>query len=229
MTKTKAYSKDLAQGYDAHRFSGKSGQFILHKDTEALHSLLPASGGLLLDIPCGTGVYAATLSSNGHRVVAADASFPMLQITGQAVSGLPRVLCDINHLPFKNDTFDNIITLRLFSHFAKDDIARMLGELKRVVRPGGHLIFDSFRWSPRHWPILRNFLEQSYIHILPPQEVEQMINAVGLQKLDERWRYLFSPILQRKLPFFALRALTGLEDRLPRHWLLRTFWACTKQ
>lgn len=225
---TEPYSENLAQRYDAHRFGGKSGRFILHKDTEALHALLPAAGGLLLDIPCGTGVYTAALSGNGHRPIAADASLPMLQVTAQAVPGIPRVLGDINHLPFKADSFESIITLRLFSHFRQEEIVAMLRELKRVLRPDGRLIFDTFRWSPRHWPLFRNLLEQSYIHVLAPEEVESLIAAAGLRKVDERWRYLFSPILQRRLPYAALRGLTLLENRLPARWLLRTFWACTK-
>jgi ubiquinone/menaquinone biosynthesis C-methylase UbiE len=225
---TEPYGESLAQRYDAHRFGGKSGQFILQKDNEALHALLPATGGLLLDIPCGTGVYTAALSGNGHRPIAADASLPMLHLTGQAVVGVPRVLCDINHLPFRSDSFESIFTLRLFSHFLPQEVTVMLRELRRVLRPGGRLIFDTFRWSPRHWPLLRNFLEQSYIHVLSPEEVERLIAVVGLRKVDERWRYLFSPILQRRLPYAALRGLTFLENHVPPRWLLRTFWACTK-
>jgi ubiquinone/menaquinone biosynthesis C-methylase UbiE len=224
----KAYSKDLSEIYDRGHFGGRSGQLILRRDCQALDALLPRAPGRILDIPCGTGVYTQHLAAQGYVVTAADASQPMLDITGQRQTGATTELCSIFDLPFDDGAFDATVTLRLFSHFTRPETAQALRELRRVIRPGGRVIFDSFRWTPRRWPVLRRFVAQSYIYEIAPAEVETLVREAGLRVVGTETRYLFSPIWQRKLPYVLLRVLSTVESRLPDRWLLRTFWACTK-
>lgn len=225
---TKAYSKDLAEAYDARHFGGKSGQLIFQKEREALADLLSSPDGTVLDVPCGTGVYAGALQERGNSVVAFDASAAMLEVAGRRVPGLPRVLGDISRLPFRQDSFDATVTLRLFSHFPNEDVAQMLCELRRVTRAGGQVVFDTFRWSPRHWPLLRRVLDSGVIFVARPAVVEELIRCSGLRKTATRHLHLFSPIWQRKVPFWILKILILLEGLLPQQWLLRTLWACRK-
>ena len=223
-----AYSEELTRAYDRRHFGGRSGQYILQRDLQAVQSLLGYVDGLILDIPCGTGAYLVPLVEHGHDVVAADASPPMLRVAGQNAVDAPRVLCDVHHLPFRDGAFNASVTLRLFSHIPKHALLPVLQELKRAVRSRGVLIFDTFRWTPRRWPLFRRFLEQSFIHVLAHDEVERLICRAGLEKVGARHLYLFSPLWQRKLPFWLLRSLTAFEQLLPPRWLLRTFWACTR-
>ena len=104
----------------------------------------------------------------------------------------------------------------------------MLGELNRAVGLHGLVVFDTFRWTPRRWPVFRRFLEESFIYVLARGEVEALIEKAGLVRVEARSLYLFSPLWQRKLPFWLLRALTMVERFVPEPWLLRTFWACTR-
>lgn len=228
MSQDRAYSKDLSELYDRRHFGGRSGQFILRRDCGALDMLLPPAPGRVLDVPCGTGVYTQHLAGRGYAVTAADASQPMLDITGRRQTGAATRLCSIHDLPFADASFDATVTLRLFSHFDRVETAQALAELRRVIRPGGRVIFDSFRWTPRRWPVLRRFVAQSYIYEIAPAEVETLIREAGLRVVGTEARYLFSPIWQRKLPYPMLRALTAVEKLLPDRWLLRTFWACTR-
>lgn len=224
----KAYSQDLAERYDHRHFGGRSGRYIVLKDRVALAALLPPPPGRVLDIPCGTGIYTVQLAELGYDVVAADASEPMLRIADQRNSGATPQLCSVHALPFASDAFDAAVTLRLFSHFTPAETALALSELKRVVKPGGRVIFDSFRWTPRRWPVLRRFMAQGYIHEIAPAKVGKLIGEAGLRVAATETRYLFSPIWQRKLSYPLLRSLTAVEGLLPEPWLLRTFWACTK-
>lgn len=221
-----AYSAALAEVYDDRHFGGRSGRLVFSKDCMALASLLPAPGARVLDVPCGTGPYLAAFRQRGYRIVGADASMPMLAATARSTGA--RVAGDIVHLPFPNDAFDATMTLRLFSHFDKAALPAMLRELRRVIAPGGRVIFDTFRWSPRQWPVFDRFLDPRCMAPIRPADVESLIAQAGLTLVDARWRYLFSPIWQRRLPYWALRGVTALEARLPPRWLLRTFWACTK-
>lgn len=218
----------MAEQYDRRHFGGKSGRHILRQDCEAIAGILPPPPGRVLDIPCGTGIYAEQLIGLGYRVFVTDASGAMLQLTAQRLDGAEPGVCGIHELPFRDDFFDATLTLRLFSHFDTDEIVRGLRELCRVIKPGGRVIFDTFRWTPRRWPVLRRLIAQSFIYESAPCEVETMIHESGLHKVESETRYLFSPIWQRKLPYPCLRVLSAAEGMLPGHWLLRTFWACTK-
>lgn len=223
----RAYDQALADAYDQRHFGGRSGQLVLRKDLAALAALLPPAPGRLLDIPCGTGIYTAQLAGLGYAVVPADASAAMLVVVGQRGLAGAR-LCSIHELPFAAGTFDGTVTLRLFSHFTHGEIAQALSELRRVIRPGGRMVFDTFRWTPRRWPVVRRFVAQEHIHEIAPAQVERLIGEAGLRIVTVETRYLFSPIWQRKLPYGMLKALTAVETRLPDRWLLRTFWACTR-
>jgi SAM-dependent methyltransferase len=225
----KAYSQNLVDAYDRRHFGGRSGRHIFKRDLMTIQSLLPDTNGPILDIPCGTGIYLAALREQGHTVIGADASWPMLQTTKNRSFGSAGVLCDANHAPFAANTFAGVITLRLLSHFQQDEMLRMLVELRRVIQPGGHIIFDTFRWSPRHWPLFDRLLEKSFMYPIVPDKVEALLKQVGLKKIETRTLYLFSPLWQRKLPFWALQSFTTVEKLLPERWLLRTFWACTKE
>jgi ubiquinone/menaquinone biosynthesis C-methylase UbiE len=184
--------------------------------------------GLILDVPCGTGIYSKAFNENGYDVVAADASLPMLERTGQRREDIPRVLCDISRLPFRGGAFDAVMTIRLFQHYPKDDVTRILHELRRAIKPGGRVIFDTFRWTPRRVPLFRWFLDKSEMYVLSHRDVEGMIQTAALRKVQGVSLYLFSPIWQRKLPLWVLWGLNALERITPQRWLLRTFWACTK-
>lgn len=229
MRERKAYSQQQADIYDHRHFGGASGQHILQKDNEVLEALLPDPPALVLDVPCGTGIYTASLQNKGYDVIAADASLAMLKLIEQRQLEVPRSLGDINYLPFKDSSIDAAIVLRLFSHFSRGDVVRMLGELRRVIRPKGRIVFDTFRWSPRHWPGVSMIMNKSYIYTIEDRDVEEVIREAGLQKINMSSTYLFSPIWERKLPLWMLERLTNLEHRLPQKWLLRPFWACTKK
>ncbi len=223
----KVYTGKGVETYDYRHFGGTSGQYIFEKDYRALESLLPTRGSIL-DVPCGTGIYAVALKGKGYDVVAADASASMLEIASQRTEGMVALLCDIRHLPFKDAAFDAAMTIRLFQHYPKDEVIQFLRELWRVITPGGRVVFDTFRWTPRRWPLIRRFLDKSEMYVFSHREVEEMISTANLRRVVKISLYLFSPIWQRKLPLWVLRVLNALERIAPQRWLLRTFWACTK-
>lgn len=228
MKNHKVYSgAQLVEHYDDRHFGGSGGKFVFRKDRMALEHVMPSSPGLILDVPCGTGVYSQVLNEMGGDVIAADASKLMLEKTMQRQGDIPRVLCDANHLPFGEGVFDQVVTIRMFQHFPAQEVTGFLRELNRVARSDGLVIFDTFRWSPRRMRILKHFIRgEVYVHSRP--EVMQMIARAGLKNVLAVSLYLFSPIWYRKMPVWVLRGLDVLEKAIPARWRLRTLWACTR-
>ena len=102
---------------------------------------LPA-GSRLLDLCSGTGDQAVALSRRGYRVVAGDFCLPMLALArpklGRAPGPPPASLqSDALELPFAAGSFDGATVSFGLRNVA--DLDRALGELARVVRPGGEL------------------------------------------------------------------------------------------
>lgn len=110
----------------------------------ALLSLVPEQGaGRLLDIGTGTGRVLELLAPRISQGVGVDASKAMLAL---ARSRLARVglthcsvrLADMYRLPLAEASFD-IAVMQMVLHYAEDP-AGVLGEVARVLRPGGRLI-----------------------------------------------------------------------------------------
>jgi len=93
-------------------------------------------GGALLDVACGTGVVARAAAEAGcGRVVGLDIAAGMLaRASGE---GVEWVEGDAAALPFDDASFDAVTCGFGLMFFARPVPA--LAELRRVLRPGGHL------------------------------------------------------------------------------------------
>jgi demethylmenaquinone methyltransferase / 2-methoxy-6-polyprenyl-1,4-benzoquinol methylase len=91
---------------------------------------------LVLDVATGTGLVAEELrrAQRAERVIGLDRSEPMLR-SGARVETAELVLGRAESLPFADATFDALTVTYLFRYV--DDPGETLGELARVVRPGG--------------------------------------------------------------------------------------------
>jgi malonyl-CoA O-methyltransferase len=102
-----------------------------------------------LDVGTGTGRYLPLLASAGARlVVGLDMSLPML---GRKAYGLPRVCADACRLPFPDASFDLICSSLMVGDL--EDLGAWLGEVTRVLAPGGHLVYSDFHpsWTAERW------------------------------------------------------------------------------
>ncbi len=115
-------------------------------------------GSLVLDVAAGTGLVTRELAARKRvRVVSLDASEPMLR-AGQPANELAGlagwvapVLGRAERLPFPDATFDALTFTYLMRYV--DDPAATMGELARVVRPGGAIAMLEFHVPEQ--PLLR--------------------------------------------------------------------------
>jgi SAM-dependent methyltransferase len=95
-------------------------------------------GGRVLDAPCGTGKYFAQVAASGRRVVGVDQSAGMLALArARSIADLVQQV-GLQELPFDAE-FDGAMTIDAMENVPPEDWPLVLGNLRRALRPGGHL------------------------------------------------------------------------------------------
>jgi ubiquinone/menaquinone biosynthesis C-methylase UbiE len=98
-----------------------------------------APGGRFLDTGGGTGATGAWLAAHG-RLVAADLEPVALSLYRERHPDVTDLaVADLTRLPFPARSFDLALSVTVLYHAAVASPAAAVGELARVVRPGGHV------------------------------------------------------------------------------------------
>ncbi len=121
---------------------------VLHRLLRAwLPPVAGAPAGRALDAGCGSGFQAALLDALGYVTHGADISAGLL---AEARRRLPRAvlaLASVEALPYPDAAFDVVTCCGSTLSFVAAP-GRALGELGRVLRPGGRLLLEcEHRWS----------------------------------------------------------------------------------
>jgi SAM-dependent methyltransferase len=114
-------------------------------------------GSTVLDAACGTGINAAVLARRGFDVWAADGSDAMVGAAAARFQReqltIPVVRCLWGDLPAAIDErFDVVLCIgnSLVHAVGQDAMVQALTGLRRMLRPGGHLVIDSRNWEKLH-------------------------------------------------------------------------------
>lgn len=105
---------------------------------DCLARIQATPGSLALDLPSGAGRHTALLRTSGYEVVAADLDFRLLRVVLQTAPDARCVVLDAkNPLPFVSGSFDLVVSVHPV-------IVRFLADVPGLLRPGGHLVFETF-------------------------------------------------------------------------------------
>jgi SAM-dependent methyltransferase len=163
-----------------------------------------ASGGAgtrrILDVGCGTGGNRAVLEEFGE-VWGVDSAVSAVSYSHDR--GWPRVLLgSATDLPVQDHTFDLVTALGVIEHVPDDD--RMLAELFRVTRPGGHMLLMTSA-HPWLWSVHDDAVHHQRRY--RKREFAERISGAGwaIEQLSFINAFLFPPIavirlLQRLVP-----------------------------
>jgi SAM-dependent methyltransferase len=181
----------------------------------AIVSALPPLAGLrILDLGCGKGRFARALQERGASVTGLDVSAAMLC----EAKGVQCVRGSARRLPFAAATFDAVIAVEVFEHFASSTINDVFRELSRVLEPGGtFVLIDKNLYA---LDAQRPWLPKVAIKRLDEKRGRWMYGAN--ESVRERW---FRPAeLKRQLErSFAEVRVDHLLSRFERdHWVFRS-------
>jgi len=135
----------IAPGYDHPAL-----RFFAFAADRIVAELKPKPGQKVLDVATGTGAVAtgcAQAIAPGGRVLAIDLSEAMLEKARQkaihlGLTNIEFFNMDADRLDFEDDYFDH--TICSFGLFFIPDMLKALQQWKRVVKPGGSVLFTSF-------------------------------------------------------------------------------------
>jgi ubiquinone/menaquinone biosynthesis C-methylase UbiE len=110
-----------------------------------------AAGQRVLDVACGTGVVAVTAARVGAKVTGLDLTPELLTVAREnaQIAGVDITWRegDVEALPFEPAAFDVVVSQ--FGHIFAPRPEVAVGEMLRVLEPGGTLAFST--WVPRHF------------------------------------------------------------------------------
>lgn len=151
-------------------------------------------GREVIDIGTGTGRSALALLQQGYQMTGVDSSQAMLDETRRLAGGSPITLKvgDILKLPFADASFDSAVALNVMVHFP--NWREALVEWRRVVRPGGRLLFDihsrshvqmAYGQNSGRWPeALRQTDDpKDFAHYMARLSVAELVEYANAQEL----------------------------------------------
>jgi ubiquinone/menaquinone biosynthesis C-methylase UbiE len=133
---------------------------------EERRQALAGVSGNVLEIGFGSGLNLAHYPAEVRRITAVDSNLGALRLAREQLEGSPikveQVVQSGEQLPMKDATFDSVVTT--FTLCSIPDVVAALGEMRRVLKPGGRYYFLEHGLSPdrqvarwQHWgtPITR--------------------------------------------------------------------------
>ena len=173
--------------------------------------------GLVLDAPCGTGRYFAQVRASGRRVVGIDQSPGMLAQAAATRLAERVALIGLQELA-EVATFDAAMTIDAMENVPSEDWPLVLANLRRAVRPGGHLYLTVEE------------VDEAEIDAAYATAIAAGLPVIRGEVVDgDTAGYHYYPGRERVVHWFDGAALTVIEEQLQpedgwsyRHWLVRT-------
>ena len=232
------YERELTEGQGAYFGVGAAGDLIpTRMGQHWLAEHLQLFTGLLgltkddrfLDVGCGEGYYTLALARLARTTAAADVSSSALRLMGRLRDHDParvqRLVTDVERLPFPAACFDKALCSHMLEHVLDD--RTVVGEIHRVMKPGGVAVFAiPVKYTAQYGAL--GGLEGIARAILKPGKKPYPVSPAG--ELDVRLvgvqahiRHYSVAVFRRRLEEsgFRITDVRGVWFHDPRNWLVR--------
>jgi ubiquinone/menaquinone biosynthesis C-methylase UbiE len=177
---------------DAVAFAGHQVHVCRYREAGTLLRWLGSDlrGLRVLDVAGGDGYWAGQARRRGAYAVNIDIAGNKLVRGAQLANAPAQILGDALKLPFPDGSFDRVLSICAIEHF--DDGPQALGEIARVLAPGGELVMSADTLSRKsRWPGLFEAHSQRY-HVQRTYTHEQLTELLNERGLDvEEYTYQF--------------------------------------
>ena len=179
-------------------FGGDGSEYFLRlKADEILLHLqrlgLDAAKLTALDVGCGTGLVARMLHMKFAALHGVDSSRGMIDRAGQlALPGVAFQVTDGDRLPFDKDQFDFVYSMSLFHHVPPARRLHTLGEMVRVLKPGGWVFnFEHNALNPLTRFVVSRCPLDHGVELLRARELAHLCRASNLSQVHARFLLFF--------------------------------------
>ena len=106
---------------------------------------IPEKGEKILDVGCGSGVFASRMAELGAEVTAVDSNEKVIDYGRENFerAGLEFRLGLLDELGLADASCDGAVCLEVVEHVFPEQVERLLADLRRIVRPGGRLLMTT--------------------------------------------------------------------------------------
>ena len=178
------------------------------------------AGTKVIDVGCGAGRHSFEAYRRGADVIAFDQNAADLNDVDEILQAMKKqgevpesakaeaVKGDALELPYADASFDCVIASEILEHVAEDD--RAIGELVRVLKPGGSLAITVPRWLPERvcWALSDEYHanEGGHVRIYRADELRDKVRAHGLRWTHSHYAHALHS------PFWWLKCLVGTSN-----------------
>lgn len=178
----------------------------------------------MLELGCGTGEFTRRVARAGAGLVALDLSPDLLAKANSRVrTGASFVRADATVLPFHSASFDAVYGCSILHHL---EVEAALSEVRRVLRPGGRLVFSEPNLlNPQNFVMFKVRPLRPYIGFSPDEmaftrrAIIRVLRRLDFRSIRVRYFDFLHPAIPGRLVPVAAPALAALE-RVP---LVRAF------
>lgn len=164
-----------------------------------LMPLLPIGSNITtLEVGCGSARLSCFLASKGYKTTCLDYSESALRVARKNYQITKNVgefvIGDANNLPFKDNTFDIVLSTGLLEHFKNPQI--VINEMVRVLKPNGIFYSDivpkKFSTFRAHIDLIKNMnklikkgiKETFYEKKLNSNDIRNMLHSANLEDIE---------------------------------------------
>jgi 2-polyprenyl-6-hydroxyphenyl methylase / 3-demethylubiquinone-9 3-methyltransferase len=149
-------------------------------------------GQRVLDLGCGGGFMAEAIADQGADVIGVDPAAAALEAARAHAAGrrspIRYELGRAEDIPLPDHSVDRVVCVDVLEHV--DDLARTCREIRRVLKPGGVLLFDTINrtWLSR-WVVIGVYERllrvaphgtHDFHKLIRPDELKRHLDAAGL-------------------------------------------------
>lgn len=127
-------------------------------EREIIHHELSSLPGPLLDLPCGTAIYATELQDSDY--IGVDLDLRLLRYARHKFPGRIFTCMDALRVGFADESFARVLVVGFLHHLGDEAVEQCLDELHRILRVGGTLLLIEDAPTRSRWNLPGRLLQR---------------------------------------------------------------------